>query len=662
MFRFLIGILTFVCCAYTALLAEESTQGNKTPLAVKQRQVERMVENLERKFKELALKLHETEKERAERISQTLDESKNLLVHQRISELVKLLDDSQLDSAVSGQQQVLGDLRKLLALLLNEQNEREKAREEYERLDAWKKEIQNLMQEERPQKAESERLANKDQTLANLAAQIKAVEALFKQQTDVNLATGEARAQGVPALERSANKQAEVRQQTEKTADLVAGKSTKPTLGDGQSKEGKPNENAPSDGKPTAGKPTAGKPTDGKPSESGSAESSAKPTAPQPPAPGESSLREAAKNQQNAEKNLSSGRGKAGQEDQERALTDLKKALAELQREKNRIASLPPEEFKKLADKQSDTAKKTGDLQQQMQQQAQASEKSEQGSSGGSGSKSQPGQKSLQQAQKSMQDASGDLDKQDPKEAARNQDKALKDLEKALQEIEERLAQLREETQLEKLARLEARFREMLLRHQAAMKTTIEVEGKRLKLDELKKEDPLVARKWAGEVSAIATEERAIGLAAEQAYLIIFEDGTSVVFPEIVSQLRNDLNAVSNLLDAKKTEAYTQSLQVEVETTLKELIEALQKAQQQKEGSGGGGGGGGGGEEPLLPNSAELKLLRFSQLRINRRTESFDKHRAAELDDSLKQEVQNIAQRQAEIAEMTIRILERIEQ
>ena len=61
-----------------------------------------------------------------------------------------------------------------------------------------------------------------------------------------------------------------------------------------------------------------------------------------------------------------------------------------------------------------------------------------------------------------MQQASGGLRKQDPADASRQQGKAIKELEEALQEIEERLAQLREETQLEKLARLEARFREML--------------------------------------------------------------------------------------------------------------------------------------------------------------------------------------------------------
>jgi hypothetical protein len=62
-----------------------------------------------------------------------------------------------------------------------------------------------------------------------------------------------------------------------------------------------------------------------------------------------------------------------------------------------------------------------------------------------------------------------------------------------------------------------------------------------------------------------------------------------------------------------------------------------------------------------LPNSAELKLLRAAQMRVNRRTVSLEQARPKEgpLDDVLKGETQKVAERQAEIGEMTVRILER---
>jgi len=267
-----------------------------------------------------------------------------------------------------------------------------------------------------------------------------------------------------------------------------------------------------------------------------------------------------------------------------------------------------------------------------------------------------------------MQQASGGLRKQEPADASRQQGKAIKELEEALQEIEDRLNQLREETQIEKLARLEARFREMLATQQRLTGQTAVLEKKRIDASgQLARSDRNAVRAIGEDerrMEAIKTEAetKELGLAgkAQQALDIIIDDGTSVVFPDVVEQLRDDLISVGNLLaDNLRTDQYTATLQKEIERTLEELIEALQQAQQQKQGSGGGGGGG--GQEPLLPNSAELKLLRSAQLRINRRTVALDHSRPSggPADAVLKDETRKIADRQAEIAEMTVRILER---
>ena len=77
-----------------------------------------------------------------------------------------------------------------------------------------------------------------------------------------------------------------------------------------------------------------------------------------------------------------------------------------------------------------------------------------------------------------------------------------------------------------------------------------------------------------------------------------------------------------------------------------------------------GGGGGGGGNQPLLPPSAELKMLRSAQLRINRRTKSIDEIRPTDkaMNQSMKDEVAGLAKRQAEISEMTIKLMEKVGQ
>ena len=258
-----------------------------------------------------------------------------------------------------------------------------------------------------------------------------------------------------------------------------------------------------------------------------------------------------------------------------------------------------------------------------------------------------------------MQQGSDDLKKENPDDAAEDQDDAVKELEKALEEIEQRLAQLREEMQLERLARLEARFREMLARQQAVTLGTAALEEKKAESpdERLGRRDRLTLGKYV-------SEEIALGEMSQQALEIIVEDGTSVVFPRVVQQLRDDFDRVAGMLEEERTGGYTHVMQKQIEQTLEELIKALEKAQQQKQSGGGGGGGGGGNpnenNEPLLPNSAELKMLKSMQERVNNLTKAFDVARADKpLDDLMRKEVTNISDLQRDVAEMTLEIVER---
>ncbi len=648
-----------------------------TPLGVRQQRVERMMEELERKFRTLRQSIEKNEPDRAKRLEETYNKAKELLIQQRMGDITKLLDQARLDTATDGQKAILADIRTLLEILLDEKSDREKAREEFERLSQWKKEIENLINQERGEKRESDKVANKEQTLADIQARIQALERAIAAQKEVIAATEAARADGIQGLGKIAPQQADARQKAESIANQIAKEAgdekgpfePKSAEGATPSAAAKPGEGKPGEGKPGEGKPGEGQPGEGQPAEGASPQPP--PAAPNRPAePGEKPLKQAVENQKAAEENLQEGKGKAAQQDEQTALGNLERALAELKREQSRIASLPPEAFEKMAKKQDDIGNQTAKLEQKMQEASQGGQSGGGQSGEGGGGKPQPGQQKVAKAQKSMQQASGGLRKQDPNDASRQQGKAIKELEEALQEIEERLAQLREETQLEKLARLEARFREMLSMQQRITAQTAVFDKKRQESGgNLARPDRLAVGVLGGDESrmeavldAMTKQVRLpMGLAghAQQALDLIIDDGTSVVFPDVVEQLRDDLIGVGKLLtEHARTDQYTQTLQKEIETTLEELIEALQQAQSQKE---GGGGGGGGGEPPLLPNSAELKLLRSAQLRVNRRTSAIEAARPKEggLDESLKGEAQTIATRQAEIAEMTIRILER---
>src|SRR5262245_29499423 len=176
------------------------SSGGATPLGIRQQRVERMMEDLERKFKSLKLALQQNEPERAERLQQTLNKAKELLIQKRMGDVTKLLDEAQLDTANDGQKALIADIRALLALLLDEKSDRDKAREEYERLDEWKQQIAKLIRAERGEKRESDKLASKERTLADLAAMIKALEAAIEEEKRIIAATQAARGEGIQGL------------------------------------------------------------------------------------------------------------------------------------------------------------------------------------------------------------------------------------------------------------------------------------------------------------------------------------------------------------------------------------------------------------------------------------------------------------------------------
>jgi len=251
-----------------------------------------------------------------------------------------------------------------------------------------------------------------------------------------------------------------------------------------------------------------------------------------------------------------------------------------------------------------------------------------------------------------MQQASDNLRKQNPRNARTDQQRAIDELERAKREIEDRLAQLREELQEEILAALEARFRQMLERQKPVTIATADLEGRRSSRSRTRAEQLTCTN--------LSKEETALAEMAQVALDIIVEEGTTVAFPRVVANLRDDLRSVARLLGEQNTGPYTQQMQKEIERTLEELIEALQKAQ--KENEDGGDGGGGGGQQqnpPLVPDSAELKLLKAAQLRVNRRTEGFDRHRPAVLDPPMKREIGDISKRQQGVADITQEMIDR---
>jgi len=621
-FRKALCSLFCLCVAFSGLAAEPA---KTSPLGVRQQRVKRMMQTLDRKFQDLAQKLQEKEPEQAELLIKAFQQSQERLIEGRMSEISKLLDTANLSEADSKQNEVLLELDDLLRVLLDQSKDWDKVNKEIDRLEQMRESVQDLLKKQRDHLRETDRLANKDRTLQDMDEQIAEMEELLEQQNDLKKQTNDlAKRDGKKAdpkeFDELANKQSELQK---KTADLA-------------SKVGKPSDGSESDQNPDANQSPSDKPQEGKGNGNGSPSAESKSGTGQCKA----CLGKASQSQKSAAQKLDKQLPKDAQQDEQKAIEDLKKAVEALKEERKRIARLPQEMLDQMAAKQDSTNADAKKLLDEMKE------------SPDSKSKSGPkGQKNVEDAQKSMKGASESLRGEDIEAAAEDQEKAVEELKKALDEIEQRLAQLREDTLIDRLARLEARFREMLDRQKEVTTATVALHARREERGKLARADRLKLRKLVAEEKALAEE-------AYQTIDILVEDGTSVVFPRVVTNLQADFVRISELLDEQQTGDFTQSLQQETEVTLQELIDALRRNLKKKK--GGGGGGSCDCEPPLLPGSAELKLLRSMQVRVNRRTTAFDKLELdAELEAMRAKEAKTLTDLQEEVAEMTLELAEK---
>jgi hypothetical protein len=217
-----------------------------------------------------------------------------------------------------------------------------------------------------------------------------------------------------------------------------------------------------------------------------------------------------------------------------------------------------------------------------------------------------------------MREAQKKLEEAKRKDAVEEQEKAKQELEKAKAELERILRQLREEELERTLALLEARFRRMLEMQVRIYEDTIRLD----KVPEAERElkVPIPAGKLAG-------DERKLVVDAEKALNLLQEEGSSIAFPETVTQMRDDMQQVSERLDAANVGRITQNIEEDIIAALKEMIEALQKAQKdaEKRRQQPSQQPGQPQDQPLVDAIAELKMIRALQMRVNTRTQRYSR-------------------------------------
>jgi hypothetical protein len=582
--------------------------GGGAAVGVRQQRVAAMMQEVDQKFLALARTLEKTEPERAERLLKAFEESRTALIEPRMRQIATLLESSQLDNAGREEAKILEDVRRLITILMKEADGQE-TQEEIEQLKKWHQEISALLKDQQQQKAESGRLDRKEETLDTLSRQIAAVEELLRVQQDLVAETTQRSAEGTSALAELAAKQERLRRDTEfVNAEISRTRQVE---------------------------------------ESGGSDSRSPPPSTSTPGPGQKPLAAAVRHQKSAEQNLSAGQPISARSSGDQAKRELELALEELRKEAEKLKSPSEEALNRLAESQQALADRTESVSGDMSKAASGGKPGEAARSAGS--------RSLAQASQSMESASNSLKKKSPGDANSQQQQAEKQLSQARSEVEKRLAELGEKPEDPEVQKLETIFTEMLTRQQAATAQTVQFHKEHPPSSgELRRSERITIRR-------LSQEETDLAALAETAVRLIEAEGSTISFPAVVAELEESLRQIASFLEKQNSGSETQARQKDVEQTLKELLEALEMARQNGNSPGGSPQGGSGESKPaLLPNTAELKLLRQMQLRINRHTAEFDRSRPqGDLPAEREAEVRRIAGLQRDVATMVRQVIER---
>jgi hypothetical protein len=229
-------------------------------------------------------------------------------------------------------------------------------------------------------------------------------------------------------------------------------------------------------------------------------------------------------------------------------------------------------------------------------------------------------QKRLETAQQRMKEAEAKLKEAQREAAGQKQEEAILEMEQAKAQLEETLRQLREEEIERTLAMLEARFRRMLAMQQEVYDGTVRLD---------KVPEPDRTHNHEIEASRLSGKESQIVVEVDKALLVLHEDGTAAAIPEASEQIREDMQQVVRRLAQAKVGKVTQTIEEDILASLKEMIDALKKAQKDQEAKKKNKSrqqqGGSQQNPPLVDMLAELKMIRALQMRVNTRTEQYSR-------------------------------------
>ncbi len=473
-------------------------------------------------------------------------------IHEGMEASKRLIESGDYDEAFERMEKVGEDLTKLLDLLLNRDLELERLLERIKELEEFRDRVDDLIKQ---QEAEKQDAAEAEKLMKHLEDIEKAKEALDKLIDEQAQLRNDANNAGMSAAPEKAAEMAENEGDLKEEAQDLAKKLEKIEKDAKELKEAKESKPGEGEGK---GEGEGGEGEGGGQGQGGEGQGGK--------GKGCESCESASQSMQKAQNKLKDNQPERSLEDMDKAIKELEESKAELEKladeARRRLQQIP---FDQQARNQTETRIDTDKLAQDM-------EASEQGDEGEG--QPAPGKQNIQQAVPKQKAAAGQLKEYKPSKAKQDQQDALDNLEDAKQKLEDALAQLRQQLEDEVLRALEERFGEMLARQKEISARTKAIARVAKNTLAAAGQVPAKVRNTCGELS---NGELELGGEASDALKLLEEDGRSAAFPIIVEELRDDLNRVGERLALSKCSTTTQIIQAEIEATLNDLINALRK-------------------------------------------------------------------------------------
>lgn len=571
----------------------------------KQEQARTRFRELTDRMQKLMVVLQQSEPEDSKLIAVGLTFVQEKKLHPRLEHASALMQQERWDDALAVMTELRQDLGRLYELLQNRNLDLRRLMEEIQRLQGFRDRVEQLAKEQGERKQDSVRVEDLERHLAAIEAQRQRAEALRAQQQALRGETSQLGVDGAGAAAAAkalAGREGQLAQETDRLAKDLAALDREAAAHQGE------------------GAPPA------PPGDDSSAGAAA-----------------AARAMGQAEQQLGGNRPESSLRDQERAIEHLGRTIDRLEAmaeaARRELLKLP---FDQLAQRQEQTQQSTDALSRAMEQSEQENE--------GADGRPTPGKNRVQQAVPKQRAAAGQLKEEKP--AKQKQQDAKEDLEAAQRELDEALAQLRQQLQDEVLRALEERFTAMLQQQRDLSLQTVTLDKTRQSVPGASGTLPAAL---AEKIQLVATGESDLEIEAADALKLLAEDGTTAVFPPLVEQLRDDLHAVAKRCRQQETGAAVQAGQRDVEDLLELLIGALRRTIERRE--AGEAGSCDGGAPPLVPVSAELKVLRILQDRINKATKEFDGHEAEQKASAAgRAETDRLADKQARVRDLMRRL------